>query len=72
VVALQAEVYGIHHWISAKHLDACLDEFTFVRNMCEFGDRQRVNALLGRAGGRLMYRDLIVKARPKKSSARDL
>ena len=42
------QVYGIHHWISAKHVDRYLDEFTFRHNSRKTGEGERVNTFLGR------------------------
>jgi transposase-like protein len=53
------QIYGIHHWVSEKHTDRYLDEFTFRYNRREISEGARVNALMERAEGRLMYRDLI-------------
>ncbi len=35
------QVFGIHHWISAKHLDRYLDEFTFVTTAVGWRGRAR-------------------------------
>jgi transposase-like protein len=53
------QVYGIHHWISAKHLDRYLNEFTFRYNRRESGEGERMNEFLGRTSGRLTYKALI-------------
>lgn len=54
------QVFGIHHWISAKHLDRYLDEFTWRYNRRRAEEGERVNALLSAAEGkRLTYRGLI-------------
>jgi transposase-like protein len=53
------QVYGIHHWISEKHLDRYLNEFTFRYNRRESGEGQRMNEFLGRTSGRLTYKALI-------------
>lgn len=53
------QVYGIHHWISAKHLDRYLDEFTWRYNRREDEEGDRVNSLLTQIGGRLTYKALI-------------
>jgi len=55
------QVYGIHHWISAKHVDRYLDEFTWRWNLREMEEGARVNALLGRVTGRLTYKALIAQ-----------
>lgn len=53
------QVYGIHHWISAKHVDRYLGEFTFRYNSRKAGEGERVNTFLGRVEGRLTYKALI-------------
>jgi transposase-like protein len=53
------QVYGIHHWISDKHLDRYLGEFTYRFNRRETGEGARVNDFLGRIEGRLTYKVLI-------------
>jgi len=53
------QVYGIHHWISAKHVDRYLDEFTWRYNRRQAEEGERVNALLAQASGRLTYKALI-------------
>ena len=53
------QVYGIHHWISAKHTDRYLDEFVWRYNLRGMEEGARVNAFLGRLSGRLTYAELI-------------
>jgi transposase-like protein len=54
------QVFGIHHWVSAKHIDRYLDEFTWRYNRREIADGTRVNAMLVSASGkRLTYQALI-------------
>jgi transposase-like protein len=55
------QVYGIHHWISVKHMDRYLDEFTWRYNLREMDDGKRMNAFLGRVAGRLTYKALIAE-----------
>jgi transposase-like protein len=55
------QVYGIHHWISEKHTDRYLGEFTWRYNLREMDEGARVNAFLGRVGGRLTYKTLIAE-----------
>jgi transposase-like protein len=55
------QVYGIHHWISAKHVDQYLAEFTWRYNLRNVEEGPRMNALLGRVSGRLTYDMLIAK-----------
>jgi transposase-like protein len=54
------QVFGIHHWISVKHLDRYLDEFTWRYNRREHKEGDRVNELLAAADGkRITYPQLI-------------
>ncbi len=53
------KVYGIHHWVSAEHLDLYLTEFTFRHNRRTMDEGDRVNALLAQVEGRLTYKALI-------------
>jgi hypothetical protein len=53
------QVFGIHHWISAKHADRYLDEFVWRFNLRGMDEGARVNALLGRVSDRLTYQTLI-------------
>lgn len=55
------QVYGIHHWVSDKHLDQYLGEFTWRYNLRSTEEGARVNAFLGRVGGRLTYKALIAE-----------
>ena len=52
-------VYGIHHFVSTKHLDRYLGEFTFRYNRRQAGEGERMNDFLGRTAGRLTYKALI-------------
>ena len=53
------QVFGIHHFITAKHLDRYLSEFTFRFNRRAIGEGSRVDALIANAAGRLTYKALI-------------
>ena len=53
------QVFGIHHFVSTKHLDRYLDEFTYRYNRRDAGEGDRVNDFLGRTTGRLTYKALI-------------
>lgn len=52
------KICGIHHWVSGKHLDRYLDEFTFRYNRRTMGEGLRVNALLAQIEGRLTWKAL--------------
>ena len=54
------QVYGIHHHISAKHMDAYLGEMCYRHNRRDLDEGQRVNDLLSSVDGlRLTYKALI-------------
>lgn len=53
------QVFGIHHWVSTKHLGRYLGEFTLRYNRREPGEGERVNDFLSRVAGRLTYKALI-------------
>jgi len=56
------QVYGIHHWVSTKHLQRYVNEATWRYNRREALEGSRVNSLLASAyGKRLRYRELIGK-----------
>jgi transposase-like protein len=53
------QVYGIHHWVSAKHLNRYIGEMTWRFNRRTFEEGARVNALIACSSGRLTYKELI-------------
>lgn len=53
------QVFGIHHFITSKHLDRYLNEFTFRFNRRAMAEGSRVDALIANSGGRLTYKALI-------------
>jgi hypothetical protein len=54
------QIIGVHHWVSEKHLDRYLSDFTFRFNRRQMGEGVRVDALIsGAAGRRLTYKALI-------------
>jgi transposase-like protein len=53
------QVFGIHHFVSTKHLDRYLDEFTYRYNRRDAGEGERMNDFLERVSGRLTYQELI-------------
>jgi len=56
------QVYGIHHWISEKHLQRYVNEATWRYNRRDANEGGRVNSLLASTQGkRLRYRELIGK-----------
>jgi transposase-like protein len=56
---IKRQIYGIHHWISDKHLGNYLSEMTWRYNRREVADGDRMNEFFGRVDGRLTYKALI-------------
>ncbi|WP_246687380.1 IS1595 family transposase [Mesorhizobium sp. B3-1-7] len=56
---IKRQIYGIHHWISDKHLGNYLSEITWRYNRRAIEDGVRMNGLLAQVEGRLRYRELI-------------
>lgn len=56
---LKRQIYGIHHWVSVKHLDRYLSEATWRYNRRSEVDASRVDALIAQSDGRLTYKALI-------------
>ena len=59
---LKRQIYGIHHWVSVKHLDQYVSEATWRYMLRERTDGSRVTTLLAQTDGRLTYKMLIGKA----------
>ena len=55
---LKRQVYGIHHFVSVKHLFRYVDEAVWRYNRREVKDRNRIAEFLGRIDGRLTYEAL--------------
>lgn len=49
---------GVYHYMSAKHLEKYLHEFTFKYNINTFDESARLNLLLNNVEGRLTYKEL--------------
>ncbi len=56
---LKRQIYGIHHFVSPKHLGRYVSEMTWRYNRREMGEGDRVNALIAGSDGRLTYKALI-------------
>lgn len=57
---LKRQIIGIHHFVSAKHLQRYLDGMMFRQNRKDVEEGNRVNMLLEATNGqRLRYRELI-------------
>jgi transposase-like protein len=59
---LKRQIYGIHHWVSRKHLHRYVDESTWRYNRRAVKDRNRIAEFLSAIDGRLTYKALIAKA----------
>ena len=56
---LKRQIYGIHHWVSDKHLGRYVSEMTWRYNRRTMGEGDRVTAFLADVAGRLTYKALI-------------
>jgi transposase-like protein len=56
---LKRQIYGIHHWVSAKHLHRYIGEATWRFNRRALEEVPRFAEFLARLDGRLMYKTLI-------------
>ena len=56
---LKRQIYGIHHWVSPKHLGRYVSEMTWRYNRRSMEEGNRLNALISGSDGRLTYRALI-------------
>lgn len=56
---LKRQIYGIHHWVSPKHLQRYVSEMTWRYNRREMEEGNRLNALIAGSDGRLTYKALI-------------
>ncbi|HWA18842.1 MAG TPA: IS1595 family transposase [Devosia sp.] len=56
---LKRQIIGIHHFVSAKHLNRYVSESAWRFNLRSIGEGARVNQLLADANGRLRYKELI-------------
>lgn len=55
---LKRQIIGVHHWVSAKHLDRYVGEMAFRYNRREVAKGDRVNAPLSQIEGPLPYKVL--------------
>ncbi len=55
---LKRQIYGIHHWVSPKHLGRYVSEMTWRYNRREMTMGERLAALIAGSDGRLTYRRL--------------
>lgn len=56
---IKRQIYGIHHWISDKHLSNYLSEMTWRYNRREIEDGNRMNEFFEGVDGRITYKELI-------------
>ena len=56
---LKRQIYGVHHWVSAKHLAKYTDESVWRFNRRDVADGVRLNEFIGRLDGRITYKVLI-------------
>ncbi len=59
---LKRQIYGIHHWVSPKHLEQYVAEATWRYMLRKRTDGSRITSLLAQTDGRLTYKALIGKA----------
>jgi transposase-like protein len=59
---LKRQIYGIHHWVSAKHLHRYVDEASWRYNRRVLDEVPRFSEFLTRVDGGLTYNVLIGKA----------
>jgi len=56
---LKRQIYGIHHWVSVKHLNRYVAESVWRYNRRDVTEAFRFNELLKITSGRLTYQELI-------------
>jgi transposase-like protein len=56
---LKRQIFGIHHWVSSKHLAKYLDEMTWRFNRRDMNVTVRMNDMFSCIEGRLKYKVLI-------------
>ena len=56
---LKRQIYGIHHWVSPKHLNRYVSEMTWRYNRRTMEEGNRLDALIAESDGRLTYKALI-------------
>jgi len=56
---LKRQIYGIHHWVSPKHLQQYVNEMAWRLSRRDMTLGERIAALCSETDGRLRYKDLI-------------
>jgi len=56
---LKRQIFGIHHWVSPKHLNRYVSEMTWRFNRRDMGTARRMNDIFTCVEGRLTYKTLI-------------
>ena len=56
---LKRQIFGIHHWVSGKHLGSYVAESAWRHNRRDMNEAPRFNAFLAGTAGRLTYAELI-------------
>lgn len=56
---IKRQIYGIHHWVSRKHIDRYIGENVWRYNRRGLEEATRFNELLAISDGRLRYQELI-------------
>ena len=56
---LKRGIIGIYHFVSVKHIDRYLTEFTLRYNTRKITESERFNLILANVAGRLKYKELI-------------
>ena len=56
---LKRQIFGVHHWVSGKHLGRYVSESSWRYNRRDLGEGERLNALIVGSDGRLTYQGLI-------------
>ncbi len=56
---LKRQIFGVHHWVSGKHLCRYVSESSWRYNRRDMDEGERLNALIAGSDGRLTYQGLI-------------
>jgi transposase-like protein len=56
---LKRQIYGVHHWVSGKHLNRYASEMAWRYNRRDMREGERLSAMIASSDGRLKYQGLI-------------